>query len=67
MKYIKIRKDEVWTSGDTVTLDTKTMQWKPARPLLYTPNLKERIIHLFGKHFSFGQPYCVVCGYAELK
>lgn len=67
MKYIKIRKDEIYTSSDTATLDTSTMQWKPATPELYPCNLKEWFIHtVLRKHFSFGQPYCVVCGYAEL-
>lgn len=66
MKYIKVRKDEIYTFGDTATLDTSTMQWKPATPELYSCNLKEWFIHaVLRKHFSFGQPYCVVCGYAE--
>ena len=35
---------------------------EPARPCLLSPNLKERFVHWLGFHFSFGQPYCVVCG-----
>ena len=66
MKYIKIRKDEVWTDGSTVTLNAETMQWEPATPERYSMNLKEWFVHnILRKHFSFGQPYCVVCGYAE--
>lgn len=66
MKYIQIRKDELWTDSQTTRLNSKTMQWEPARPELYWPNFKERFIHWLGYHFTFGQPYCVVCGYAEL-
>lgn len=66
MKYIKIRKDTIYTAGDTATLNSRTMQWEPARPMLYSPNPKEWFVHaVLRKHFSFGQPYCVVCGYAE--
>ncbi len=68
MKYINIRKDEIYTSGDTATLNTETMQWEPAKPLLLRPNLKEWFIHfVLRKHFTYGQPYCVVCGYVESK
>ena len=43
------------------------MNWEPAKPELYSCNLKEWIIHnIFRKHFTFGQPYCVVCGYSEV-
>lgn len=66
MKYINIRKDELWTSDSSAVLDTKTGQWMPARPELCPMNLKEWFIHtILGKHFTFGQPYCVACGYAE--
>jgi hypothetical protein len=67
MKYIQIRKDEIYTSGDAATLNRETMQWEPAKPELYDCNLKEWFIHnILKKHFTFGQPYCVVCGYAEV-
>lgn len=66
MKYINIRKDEVYTDANTVYLDSSTGKFIPAKPMLYSPDLKEWIIHnIFRKHFTFGQPYCVVCGYAE--
>lgn len=66
MKYIKIRKDELYTSTDSAILNPKTMKWEPAKPELLYPNLKELFIHkILRKHFSFGQPYCVMCGYAE--
>jgi len=68
MKYIKIKKDEIYTSKNVAILDTSTMKWKPSKPELHSCNLKEWFIHaVLRKHFSFGQPYCVVCGYAELK
>jgi hypothetical protein len=68
MRYIKIRKDELYTSSDCATLNTKTMLWEPAKPELYSCNLKEWFIHyILRKHFTFGQPYCVVCGYAQFN
>lgn len=66
MKYIKIRKDELWTAADSATLDTSTMQWKPAKPELLPPSIKEWFVHnVMRKHFTYGQPYCVMCGYTE--
>jgi hypothetical protein len=35
--------------------------WQPASPEPLEPNLKERVLHWWGYHFTFGQPYCVVC------
>ena len=68
MRYIKIRKDELYTIKDSAVLNTKTMKWEPVKPELYHCNLKEWFIHnILKKHFTFGQPYCVVCGYAELS
>ena len=67
MRYIKIRKDELYTSSNSAVLNTSTMKWEPAKPELYNCNIKEWFIHyILRKHFTFGQPYCVVCGYAEL-
>lgn len=67
MKYIKIRKDELYTSENCAIFNTNTNEFEPARPELYYCNLKEWFIHtILRKHFTFGQPYCVVCGYAEL-
>ena len=34
----------------------------PAYPVLYEGNIFEKIKHFLGMHFSFGQPFCVVCG-----
>ena len=66
MKYIKIKKDEIYTSENNAVLDTKTGKWLPAKPELLHPSLKERFIHaILRKHFTFGQPYCVMCGFAE--
>lgn len=65
-QYFKIRKDEIWTGENTAVLNVSRMKWEPAKPELYTPNLKEWFVHnILRKHFSFGQPYCVVCGYAK--
>ncbi len=65
-RYIQIRKDEIYTDSSAATLDTSTMTWQRARLEMYQCNLKEWIIHnILRKHFTFGQPYCVVCGYAE--
>jgi len=37
--------------------------WQPAMPCLLTPNLWEWFLHnILRRHFSFGQPFCVVCG-----
>ena len=66
MRYIKVNKTEIYTSGDCATLNLSTGNWEPAKPELYSCNPKEWFIHnILGKHFTFGQPYCVVCGYAE--
>ena len=35
--------------------------------VLYKPNLIEKIKHALGKHWSYGQPFCVVCGLEEIK
>lgn len=72
MKYIKIS-NKIYRCPNTQTLETNFIggfvdtQWVETRPELLQPNLKEWFIHTFlRKHFSFGQPFCVVCGYAEL-
>lgn len=64
-KYIKVKKEK-WSDPHQAVLDKKTGQWKPAYPELYEPNFIERIKHdVLGKHFTFGQPYCVVCGLSD--
>lgn len=73
MKYIKVSK-KVYRSSKTQSLETSYVgghidsQWVAAKPELLQPNLKERFIHsVLRKHFSFGQPYCVVCGKEEFS
>lgn len=39
--------------------------WVTARPELYSPNIFQKIKHLLGFHWSYGQPYCVICGKKE--
>lgn len=41
MKYIQIRKDEIWTSGNTASLNPKTLEWEPLAPDFYRMNLRE--------------------------
>jgi hypothetical protein len=54
-----------YESADVTYLDSFTGEWKPARPELLRPNLREWFLHnVMGKHFSYGQPFCVVCGLA---
>ena len=64
---MKINKKIIYTDSNVATLNTSTMNWEPTSPLLYKPNIKEWFTHnILRKHFTFGQPYCVVCGYEEL-
>lgn len=59
MKYINVS-DEIYTDPN-VGYRTPT-GFKPATPEALSPNLKEWFIHyVLRKHFTFGQPYCVVC------
>ena len=68
MRYIKIKKNTLYTDINTATLNRNTGNFEPAKPELYEPDLKEWVIHnVFRRHFSFGQHFCVVCGYEELK
>ena len=36
--------------------------WQKDKPVLYSPNVLESILHKLNKHWSYGQPYCVICG-----
>jgi len=63
MKYIKVLERDYLSPDSAISKDGK--HWEPAKPELLSPNLKERFIHWRGKHFSFGQPYCVICGREE--
>lgn len=66
MKYIKVT-EKIYTSPNSAYQDKVTGNWFPATPELYSPNLREWFIHnIQRKHFSWGQPYCVVCGKVEL-
>lgn len=64
MKIIKVSK-YLYSPGDVLAIDK---QGKPVHvlPELLRPTLKEKFIHnILKKCFSFGQPFCVVCGRAE--
>ena len=66
MKYIQVT-NEFYTIPNASGQDPKTGKLTPIRPELYDCNLKEWIIHnIMKKHFTFGQPYCVVCGKCKL-
>lgn len=62
MRYIKVT-NEYYTDSSTARLEEGI--WKPARPELLYPTVFERVMHLFGGHITFGQPYCVICGKCE--
>lgn len=67
MKYIKVT-NEIYTDENTKYCDPK-LGWLDATPEKYYPEigdgvfeyLKEKISHAIGLHYTFGQPYCVVC------
>ncbi len=64
MKYIKVNNLSYISPNTAASTDGKN--WLPLRPELYHPNLKEWFIHyVLRKHFTFGQPFCVVCGKKE--
>lgn len=63
MKYIKVGQNQ-YVSPNVQILQRDG--WQKASPELLEPNLWERFIHFLGYHFSFGQPYCVVCGKEEI-
>jgi hypothetical protein len=58
MKMIKVT-NEIYTDHNSSYKSGKA--WIPATPEPLYPNLYESIIHTLGFHFTFGQPYCVVC------
>ena len=62
MRYIKVTK-EYYTDSATSVLEGG--QWKSARPELLYPTIFERVMHWFGGHITFGQPFCVICGKCE--
>lgn len=64
MKFIQVS-DQYWTNPNAIT-STDGKRWALARPELLIPNLLEKTLHYFGKHLSYGQPYCVICGKSEI-
>lgn len=54
MKYIKVM--NVRYTDPSVSTPNG-----PATPMAYPPNPWEGFIHWLGFHFTFGQPFCVVC------
>lgn len=65
-KYIQVNEKELYTLQNHAVLNMRTGKWEPASPELYSPSIKEWFTHnILGQHFTFGQPYCVVCGCAE--
>lgn len=62
-KMIKFKvTDEIWLSSSTA-VDMGNGNWQRARPELLSPNLAEWFRHtILRQHFSWGQPYCIVCG-----
>ena len=60
-KHIKVT-NEVCTSMDTAYYSSEKNGWLPASPEPYPTTIFEWIDHnILGRHFTFGQPYCVVC------
>ena len=65
MKIIKVENEIYKDPNTAVHIDGK---WENATPEAYEPNLIEKIRHnVLRQHFTFGQPYCVVCLKKELK
>lgn len=52
--------EEIYTDPSTARA-TPDGKYVPATPEPYEPNFIEGLLHRFGRHFTFGQPYCVVC------
>lgn len=72
MREMKVSK-KIYRDNNVQTLETRYIggsidsQWVYARPELLKPDIKEWFIHyILRKHFSYGQPFCIVCGRAEL-
>lgn len=62
-KFIQIT-DKDYTSSDTRVYICGE-GWQDAKPDLYRPGIIEAIQHKLGKHWSYGQPFCVICGKEE--
>jgi hypothetical protein len=66
MRTIKVTK-EFYTDPQCAGQNSVTRAWEPLRPELYDCNFVEWFKHdILGRHFTFGQPYCVACGKCEL-
>ena len=66
MKYIKVKSNK-WSDPQSVCQNSSG-NWVAIFPESLKPNLKEWFIHtILKKHFTFGQPFCVMCGLEELK
>lgn len=64
IKKIKVS-EKIYTSPNAAV---KTENgWEPAKPELWEGfgGLKG-FMHLFGNHYSYGQPYCIFCGKEEV-
>lgn len=64
MKKIKVS-NEIYTDPQSAFQDTDG-KWKPLRPELWQGFHWGKIPHLFGKHYSYGQPFCIFCGKKEI-
>jgi hypothetical protein len=62
MNFIKVI-NKIYTDPQCRASFDGGKHWEHAKPELYPCNLWEWILHyIFRKHFSWGQPFCVVCG-----
>lgn len=67
MQYIQV-KQTIYTDPQVIGKRPNETHWHPVAPELLSPNLKEWFIHyVLRKHFTFGQPFCVVCGREEIN
>lgn len=69
MKYIEVEKT-FYTDPQASYLAKTDVgdMWLPLRPdLMQGGSIKERLMHWLGYHFSYGQPYCVMCGLKERR
>lgn len=58
-KIIKVKKEKYRDSNMRVYETGKG--WIDSAPALYSSSIFEKIEHMF-RHWSYGQPYCVICG-----
>ncbi len=53
--------DKIYTDDQTSEFHPQK-GWIPARPALYSPSLLDKFNHWRGKHWSYGQHFCIICG-----